>query len=98
MAGTPRGAGISGKKKGPVIFRALVYGGAGGIRTRVRKPSPSSSTCVAFWFGSRRLCRADARCTGRQCPTVSSRPKAPGSGPAYVNSLTAGSLRPLPSP
>ena len=27
MAGTPRGAGISGKKKGPEIIRALVYGG-----------------------------------------------------------------------
>jgi len=27
MAGTPRGAGISGKKKGPEIIRALVDGG-----------------------------------------------------------------------
>ena len=30
-AGTPRYAGISGKKKGPEIIRALQYGGAGGI-------------------------------------------------------------------
>lgn len=27
VAGIPRGAGISGKKKGPEIIRALVYGG-----------------------------------------------------------------------
>ena len=26
VAGTPRGAGISGKKKGPETIRALVYG------------------------------------------------------------------------
>ena len=30
---TPRGAGLSGKGKGPEIFRALLYGGAGGRRT-----------------------------------------------------------------
>ena len=29
VAGTPRGAGISGKKKGPETIRALVYGGGG---------------------------------------------------------------------
>lgn len=46
-ARTPHHAGISGKKKGPEILRALVDGGAGGIRTRVRKPSPGSSTCLA---------------------------------------------------
>ena len=36
MAGTPRGAGPSGKKKGPEIVRALVYGGGTRNRTRVR--------------------------------------------------------------
>ena len=30
LAGTPRGVGISGKKKGPEIIRALQSGGAGG--------------------------------------------------------------------
>lgn len=33
MAGTPRGAGISGKKKGPETIRALVYGGPKEDRT-----------------------------------------------------------------
>lgn len=37
MAETPRGAGILGKKKGPENIRALVIGGGGGSRTRVRK-------------------------------------------------------------
>ena len=31
MPATPRGLGISGKRKGPEIFRAFLYGGAGGI-------------------------------------------------------------------
>lgn len=31
LAGTPRGVGISGKKKGSEIIRALQFGGAGGI-------------------------------------------------------------------
>lgn len=33
MAATPRGAGISGKKKGPETIRALVYGGPKEDRT-----------------------------------------------------------------
>ena len=44
LAGTPRGAGISGKKKGPEIIRALQFGGGGGDRTPVRKSSTGSST------------------------------------------------------
>ena len=41
------------RQKNPNRIRVGIssIGGAGGIRTRVRKPSPSSSTCVAFWFG-----------------------------------------------
>ena len=48
MAGTPRGAGISGKKKGPETIRALVCGGGGGNRTPVRKLSTASSTYLAL--------------------------------------------------
>ena len=33
LAGTPRGAGISGKKKGPEIIRALQFGGQSRNRT-----------------------------------------------------------------
>ena len=51
VTGTPRGAGIPGKKKGPEIIRALVYGGAGGNRTPVRKSSTVSSTYLADLFG-----------------------------------------------
>ena len=41
-AGTPRGAGISGKKKGPETIRALGYGGAGGnpLRLAARASGP----------------------------------------------------------
>jgi len=38
MPATPRGLGISGKRKGPEIFRAFLYGG--GVRTRVQIRSP----------------------------------------------------------
>jgi hypothetical protein len=38
MPATPRGLGISGKRKGPEIFRAFLYGG--GVRTRVQFRSP----------------------------------------------------------
>ena len=39
LAGTPRGVGISGKKKGPEIIRALQFGGGTRNRTRVRIPT-----------------------------------------------------------
>ena len=48
MAGTPRHAGISGKKKGPETIRALQFGGGGGNRTRVRQSSTLRSTCLVW--------------------------------------------------
>jgi len=38
------------RKKGPEIIRALVDGGGGGNRTRVRKSSTDSPTCLARLF------------------------------------------------
>ena len=73
-------------------------GGAGGIRTPVRKPSSRRSTCLAICFRSRHRCRAVARYTGRQYPIFSPRPKVPGSRPAHVNYLAAGRLRIAPLP
>jgi len=56
---TPRHAGNSTKKKGPENFRALVYGGAGGNRTPVRKRAAIGSTYVAVsLFFSPRTTRA----------------------------------------
>ena len=48
LAGTLRGVGISGKKKGSEIIRALQLGGGGGNRTRVRKSAALGSTCLAW--------------------------------------------------
>ena len=48
---TPRGVGISGKKKGPGIIRTLQFGGGGGDRTPVRKSSTDSSTYIVRSFG-----------------------------------------------
>ena len=90
MAGTPRGAGISGKKKGPETFRALVIGGAGRSRTAVRKPSSRSSTCVAVCFGSRPRRRAAARCAWGQQPWISLHGKLPAVKPADESALAAG--------
>ena len=50
------------KKWAQRLIWAQGDGGAGGNRTRVRKPLPASSTCVAVWFESRPLRRAAARC------------------------------------
>ena len=60
VARTPRGAGISGKKKGPETIRALVYGGGGRNRTAVRKPSTGRSTYLVWPFVLTVFARADA--------------------------------------
>ena len=87
---SPRHPGETPKGKGPEIFRALVYGGAGGTRTPVRKPSSRSSTCVAVWTGSRPRRRAAARCVPDQQPWISSCGKLPAARPADEGSLAAG--------
>lgn len=46
-ARTPRRAGISGKKKGLESTQALVFGGGGGNRTRVRRRSAPGATCLS---------------------------------------------------
>ena len=38
VAGTPRGAGISGKKKGPETIRTLQFGGVGSTENRAQGP------------------------------------------------------------
>ncbi|MXS81434.1 hypothetical protein ABF86_12190 [Nitrosomonas sp. GH22] len=47
MAGTPRGAGISGKKKGPEIIRALQFGGGmvPGIKRLLKVRNRSAAGC-----------------------------------------------------
>jgi len=46
----PRDAGIRAKKKGLETIQTLVIGGGGGNRTRVRKSSTVSPTCLARSF------------------------------------------------
>jgi hypothetical protein len=53
---------VTGPRYALVCFATPVEtSGAGGNRTRVRKPSSGSSTCVAVWFGFRDEGRAAAR-------------------------------------
>jgi len=53
MAGTPRGAGISGKKKGPETIRTLQFGGGGRNWTAVRRHSIPGTTCLSRrWVSS----------------------------------------------
>jgi len=55
----PAWRGISGKKKGPEMIRALQFGGGGGNRTRVQQLSVVRSTCVAsLYFSSKAPGRA----------------------------------------
>jgi len=82
---------LSAKQKNRLraVFLWGKIGGAGGNRTRVRKPSPGRSTCLARCFGSCRRGRAGARCPGCQPPCVLRHAKEHGAPPADGISLAA---------
>ncbi len=65
MTATPRPAGIGAKKKGLETIQALLIGGGGGSRTRVRQSSAVGSTCLVGLLCLTRRCPANRACDGR---------------------------------
>jgi len=50
MPATPRGLGISGKRKGPEIFRAFLYGGGTATDLQQHPQNPQLLSMGVYWF------------------------------------------------